>query len=162
MQSMHRETWARKMSEQRSSEAVVWADEATPFTGPQVKALLEENERLKLMVLAARGNRREAHALLVRATRVLEGKSEGPEKRSGGRVRRSATTAARPDRGSDGGPTSSGHPDAGETAKSKSGLPSKARKKRKVSVVSKPRRRRTADVRGASHQEPGATKETSS
>lgn len=26
---------------------VVWADEASPFTGPQVKALLEENERLR-------------------------------------------------------------------------------------------------------------------
>lgn len=28
-------------------ETVVWADEATPFTGPQVKALLDENERLR-------------------------------------------------------------------------------------------------------------------
>jgi len=27
---------------------VVWADEASPFTGAQVKALLEENERLRL------------------------------------------------------------------------------------------------------------------
>lgn len=25
---------------------VVWADETSPFTGPQVKALLDENEKL--------------------------------------------------------------------------------------------------------------------
>lgn len=28
-------------------EPVVWADDASPFTGPQVKALLDENERLR-------------------------------------------------------------------------------------------------------------------
>jgi len=34
-------------------EPVVWADEATPFTGPEVKELLEENEALRKVASAA-------------------------------------------------------------------------------------------------------------
>lgn len=34
-------------------EPVVWADEASPFTGPQVKALLVENEKLRAAAEAA-------------------------------------------------------------------------------------------------------------
>lgn len=30
-----------------TAEPVVWADEATPFTGPEVLALLRENQRLR-------------------------------------------------------------------------------------------------------------------
>ena len=33
--------------ERLRARAVVWADEASPFDGPQVKALLDENERLR-------------------------------------------------------------------------------------------------------------------
>lgn len=32
-------------------EQIVWADEASPFTGAQVKALLDENEKLRNWVL---------------------------------------------------------------------------------------------------------------
>lgn len=44
-------------------EPVVWADETSPFTGPQVKALLDENEKLRdwitrICVLAGNANRR--------------------------------------------------------------------------------------------------------
>lgn len=34
-------------------EPVVWADEASPFTGAQVKALLVENEKLRTVAKAA-------------------------------------------------------------------------------------------------------------
>ncbi len=47
-------------------EQVVWADEASPFTGPQVKALLDENEK--------------ARALLARCHALLEMADRQPKK----------------------------------------------------------------------------------
>lgn len=44
--------------ESPTRELVVWADEASPFTGPQVKALLEENEALRKVAEAAKNWRR--------------------------------------------------------------------------------------------------------
>lgn len=48
---------AIRAAEQRGREqAVVWADDASPFSGPQVLNLLKENERLRLRVLTAAGD----------------------------------------------------------------------------------------------------------
>lgn len=182
---------------QGSSEAVVWANEATPFTGAQVKALLEENERLTKLVCnhqktererpqceppcempscpwcilmrwqkeidMTRKARHEAHALLVQAMRILElGQTdEGPEKRSGGRVRRGANAKRQPNADDAEGGKLSGSDEA-VTGSDPPGVSTPKRKARPLPVMPKPRRRRKADMRGASPQEPGTTEETTS
>lgn len=69
----------RMLFEQRAS-LVVWADESSPFTGEQVKALLDENERFRDALESIEGGHvcDEEHREMARAALRLsaEGRNE--------------------------------------------------------------------------------------